>query len=562
MRNRLGVVLARHFFTSLFDFGILTDKGADSFKHALLGALAVAMGLGLLLVRVFMAKYAALGAASAQTYEQAVAADHAFLVALPMWIVGAACAIAGESLFPGEVDYRILMAQPLSARTIFSAKLAALLLFGGLFVVGAHVALAPLIALTLLVGANTHSVIASASAFAIASATASLFAALAIVAIQGLLVIFVPRARLLTFSAGARSIVICVLVLSLPLVVRLPATAPAFSSDAWWLRWAPPAWFVGLERWLMGDTARAPLAAEAMIATIVALTLSVWSYVLLYRRFDRVTLHGGESHALESADRVASRLPRASVKLAVWRFVSITLRRSVVHQSIVVGLLAGAAGLVVNGLLASGVSRVGLNARANVAPIGVLVWAPMALVFLASPAIRLALSVPLELRANWIFRMTEDATTRGDAIAAAVRTVMLLGVALPIALVAPLQWWWLGSRVVVLVFVEWLIGWLLVELLMKEWRRIPFTCSYMPGKGFVPHVAVKVVAFYMIFTSIAVGLLRVCLANPPALPIIVLLVGLPAGLLYRRRTYQARVLNLTFEDEPATDVTLLRLNAD
>jgi hypothetical protein len=39
-------------------------------------------------------------------------------------------------------------------------------------------------------------------------------------------------------------------------------------------------------------------------------------------------------------------------------------------------------------------------------------------------------------------------------------------------------------------------------------------------------------------------------------------VGLPAGLLYRRRTHQARVLNLTFEDEPATDVTLLRLNAD
>lgn len=540
----------------------LSDEGADSFKRGLLGVVAVAIALGLLLVRVFMAKYANLAAGPLEAYQQAVVADHAFLMALPMWIVATACGLAGQSLFPGETDYRILMAEPLSRRTIFGAKLAALLLFGGLFVVGAHVALVPLIALTLLVAAKTGSAIASASAFAIASVMASLFAALAIVAAQGLLVILAPRARLLTVSAAARSVVIFVLVLSLPFVIRLPAAASAFASDAWWLRWAPPAWFVGLELWLTGDAARTTLAVEAIIATVVVLTVSVWTYVLLYRRFDRVTLHTGESHSGRSSQRSRRRPAQASVRLALSRFVSITLRRSVVHQSIVVCLLAGAGGWVMNGLLAADVWQVATETRANSAASLVLVWAPMTLVFLVSPAIRLTLSVPLELRANWIFRMTEDVGTRGEAVSAGVRTVFALGVALPTALVAPLQWWVLGSPVVVLVLVEWLIGWLLVELLMAEWRRIPFTCSYIPAKGFVPHVVVKAVAAYLVFTVLTSGVLRVSLAYPRTVPVIVLLLGIPAGLLCRRRVRQARLMNLTFEDELPTDVTLLGLNAD
>ena len=90
MRDRPEVVLTRHFFTSLFDFGFLSDDGAESLKRALLGSLAVAIAIGLLLPRVFMAKYSELSAGSPDAYERAVVADHAFLMAVPMWIVAAA----------------------------------------------------------------------------------------------------------------------------------------------------------------------------------------------------------------------------------------------------------------------------------------------------------------------------------------------------------------------------------------------------------------------------------------------------------------------------------------
>ena len=307
MRDSPEVVLTRHFFASLFDFGFLSDDGAEALKRAMLGSLAVALALGGLLVRVFMAKYSELSAGPYDAYQQAVIADHAFLMAVPMWFVAAAMGLVGESLFPNQLDFRILMAEPLSRPTIFGAKLAALLLFAGLFAAGTHVALAPLAMLTMLGMLRDGSFMSHATAFAVSSALASLFAALAIVGVHGVLVLFAPRARLLAFSGAVRSVTIGGLLLSLPLVARLPAADRAFAADAWWLRLAPPAWFVGLERWLVGDLRYSELAALAAIGTVGVLAASVGSYVLLYRRFDRVTLQPAVSRRADASDRSLAR---------------------------------------------------------------------------------------------------------------------------------------------------------------------------------------------------------------------------------------------------------------
>jgi hypothetical protein len=97
VRDRPDIVLVRHFFTSLFDFGFLSDEGTDALKRALLGSLAVAIALGLLLTRMFMKKYALL---SADDYPRELLADHAFLMAIPMWCVAAAVALVGTPSFP------------------------------------------------------------------------------------------------------------------------------------------------------------------------------------------------------------------------------------------------------------------------------------------------------------------------------------------------------------------------------------------------------------------------------------------------------------------------------
>jgi hypothetical protein len=438
-----------------------------------------------------------------------------------------------------------------------------LLLFVGLFVAGTHVALLPLAALTMVGAAKAGSILTAAMAFALSSLSASLFAALAVVAVHGLLVLFAPRARLLAFSAAVRSFLIGVLVLSLPLVARLPGTAAAFASDAWWLPWAPPAWFVGLERWLMGDGRHAALATEAAIATVLALIVSVATYVLLYRRFDQVMLQPASSQSGGGWSRSLDQwVGRAPVRHAIRRFVSITIRRSVLHQGLIVGLLAAAVGFVLNSLLSANGWNEPLDTRVRSPLILTLLWAPMTMMFLAIPAIRLALSVPLDLRSNWVFRMTEDVAGRVEVAAANVRIVLALGVALPLALLGPVQWWVLGPSAAGIIALEALFGWLVVEWTMADWRRIPFTCSYIPGKGFIPLMFVKGFASFLIFTSVTTLILRVSLTRPRVVLVVALIAGAATGALSLHRTRQAPRAPLILDDELPTDVNPLRLSAD
>ncbi len=558
MRDRPWMVLTRHFLGAMFDFGFLSEAGADSFRRLLLGSAAVALGLGLLLARIFMGKYADLAGGPVEAYRSAVAADHAFLVAVPMWIVASAVVMAGHSLFPDETDYRILMAEPLSRTLVFGAKLTSLLLFGALFAGGAHAALLPMLVVTLVGQPDAGAMIATAAAFAVSSAAASLCAALTIVAIHGVLVLAVPRTRALVFAGVTRAALLAALVLALPFLFRLPGADAAFAANRWWLRVVPPAWFVGLEHVLLGDAARAPLALSALAATTAAFLVSVVSYAVAYRRFDRVTLRPGTTHVPVWPDRWrAWAIARQPARAAISQFVAITLRRSLLHQGIAVALLAAAAGLVVNGVLANGVPR-----GPQQAVPWITVWAPLAFMFIAVPAVRLALSVPIDLRANWIVRITEDAATRPDAVAAGVRTVLALGVALPIALVAPLQWWSSGLQTIGLIVLESLVGWLLTEWLMREWRRIPFTCVYIPGKGFVPHMVVKGVVAYLFFTNMVGLLLQLCSVSRVVFGVVAVAVAGAAARLAFRRTEDARILMLNFEEEPPSDVIPLRLNAD
>ena len=563
MDDRPGAVLTRHFFTSLFDFTFLSDDGADAAKRALLGALGVAIAFGLLLTRIFMIKYGALAGGSLEEYERAVVADHAFLIAIPMWFVAGACGLVGHALFPDETDFRVLMAEPLTRFTIFRAKLASLLLFTGLFVAGTHLALLPLAALTMLGAAKAGTLVTVATAFAFSSLLGSLFASLAVVAVHGLLVLLAPRARLLMFSGAVRSFLIGVLVLSLPLVARLPGTERAFASQAWWLVWTPPAWFVGLERWLTGDAGYVTLAALAVSGTAAVLFASVASYALLYSRFDRIVLQAATFSSRGNSSRSLGRwIGRAPVRHAVGRFISLTVRRSVLHQTLVVGVLAAAGGFVLNSLLSADGWTEPLKPHFRNPLFGTLLWAPMTMVFLAIPAIRIALSVPFDLRSNWIFRMTEDVPGRSEVVAANVRTVLTFAVALPLAILGPMQWWMLGPSALNVLLVEAAVGWLLVEWWMADWRRIPFTCSYIPGKGFVPHMVVKGFASYLFFSLFSGVALRLSYARLGTALVFAVVLGGVAAVLSVTRARDARQTGLTFEEELPSDVTPLRLNAD
>lgn len=96
---------------------------------------------------------------------------------------------------------------------------------------------------------------------------------------------------------------------------------------------------------------------------------------------------------------------------------------------------------------------------------------------------RLAFSRPLDLRANWLFRIlpVSGATLARTTARRALFTLALLPVTIAAAV------WFLRSWPAVdaakhLLFLA-LFGILLVEAWLITFRKIPFACSYLPGKS-------------------------------------------------------------------------------
>jgi hypothetical protein len=251
---RPGWRLTVHFFRALFDFGILTDAGVDSLKHMFLGAVGGFVAFGWVLLRIYVSRYAALWASpSPEPYRRALLGDDLFMIGLPMLLVAFLTVLVSPSLFPDERDFRILGPLPVRRHTVFGAKLTALAIFVGGFIAVVHAALFPLFLLTSRNPWGEHAFASRLVAWMIASLAGSACAMLAITAIAGLVVLACTGGRLHAVSSAARSALLGVLVLGVPMVLRLPMRGGAFADGAWWLWVAPPAWFVGFERLLMGS---------------------------------------------------------------------------------------------------------------------------------------------------------------------------------------------------------------------------------------------------------------------------------------------------------------------
>jgi hypothetical protein len=252
--DRAQCRLTEHFFLALFDFGIFSETGADSFKHMLAGVVAGLIAAGFWLLRIYSGKYSALWAGgSSESYQHAVLGDDLFLIGLPMLLVAFVTLLISHSLFPDERDFRILGPLPVRKVAIFTAKLTALLLFTGSLTMVVHLSLAPLMLLTSMSPWGEHAVLSRLIVWAITSVGASMFAMLAVTALAGLLVLAPSRDRLHELTGIFKSGLLLVLVICGSLVLRLPNFGAALVSGSAWLSLAPPAWFVGLQQVLRGS---------------------------------------------------------------------------------------------------------------------------------------------------------------------------------------------------------------------------------------------------------------------------------------------------------------------
>lgn len=559
-------LLSRHFFAALFDLGFLSESQTSSLAQLIAGIAGALLASGFILARVMMYRYGALqDMPNAALYQQTFLTDHVFLIAVPMWIVAFVAVLVGPSLLPDETDFRVLGAMPVTRPVVFGAKLAALVLFIGLFVAASEAALLPMFTVTTISPHREHAYFVLLAAYLVTGALGALFAALSVTAVQALLLLLVPRRILLTVSAATGSLMLFALVVAVPLVGHVPSFAQAFSSGSRWLFMFPPAWFVGLEQWLIGESQYGSLALVAVTGLLVACTIAATAYLVLYRHFDRVMIRparGGGSAIVFRPGRSGGVLRRPAFT-AVWAFTWLTLRRSALHQGVLVAVAALGVAVVMSHVL-------GLDLRAAFGStdwrrrelISALTWAPFVLMFAIALAVRAALLVPIESRANWIFRLTEQPGTRAQQMDAAAGTMVCLGVIAPCVLVAPVQWMLAGPVSLMPAVVTVLCGVVLVEILLLDWRRVPFTCSYLLGKGAVPLTLLKGVFSFVFFTNGGAALARFIRPSPGTglIAIAVLLATVIA--LRRLRTHLRTEEPLEYEDTLPSEMNPLRLSPD
>lgn len=177
-------------------------------------------------------------------------------------------------------------------------------------------------------------------------------------------------------------------------------------------------------------------------------------------------------------------------------------------------------------------------------------------------AARASLALPIEPKANWMFRVTERDAIRGDQLHAAERVVTLFAVLIPVTLTLPIQWLVGGPRALIASAMTGVFGLLWVEALLRDWRRIPFTCSHMPGKHSVAQSSLAGVGMYAIVSTIGGAMETASLraASPTPGVVIVAVLSVLGLVLRRRRRMRWREMPLTFDDELPSDVQIFRLS--
>lgn len=573
LEDRPWYQLTTHFFRELFDFGILSDAGADALRRLVIGLAAVMVSLGLLLARMYLQKYTLLSELfhdwgtgyklNREPYQLAVLGDGALVIAFPMLIVGLVVVLVSNSLFPSVIDCRVLLPLGVSRRIVFASKALAVMVFASLFAIAAYVAMIPLVIVMWNSrwadrGLSTHLM-----AHGVASLSASMATALAVIALAGVLLICVPRSRLQGASIAFRGAALCALVLSIPLAFRLPTTGSLIASDSPMFYLVPPVWFLGIQQWLLGKATPYlfRLAQMAAIAGIASLVVAVGSYMFLYHRLEQVIFRPIAASDRSPRQRgwflAGLRSPKPD-SAAIGSFIRATLTRSSLHQGVLVTIAACGVALILNSFVSNWDPTAASTVRTPF--VTTVIWAPFVLIYTMNVAVLAALALPIELRANWIFRVTDDDATRAEELNTVVRTLILLAVVLPLVILFPLQWVVLGWRAIQCTSIAALSGVVLVELHMTEWRRIPFTCSYEPSRQLMWQTIVMGIAAFVLFTTIGPPLAWYSASHPVGWLAMMIVLGAVFLYLRRQRLWMSRRAALMFEDVLPTEVEPLKLS--
>ncbi len=470
-------VLYRVFLRRIVDIDLLSAEADTSKLLAQFGALFA--GASLLFTAPLILVGGGLWLEDLRTMEH-------LLIATSMLLVGVFAVLAWESAFPERLDLLILGPLPVRVQTIFAAKLASLLGVIGFSLLTLNIFTGfiwPLLFVP--TGSGWHGALRSLPAYWSVILAAVVFTFCSVLAFQGLLSQILPRQVFLRHAAWIQA---CAFSAILALYILEPSLenpdALLSPANQKLLAVLPSYWFFGLFQQLNGSSfpGSKPLAERAWIGLLISVSAACVVLAVGYLRLLRRTI---EQPDIASRSSGFAKLLRSGTgpSAAVLLFSTLTLARSRKHRVLLAfywGIGAALVYAITRPQLAATNSAGLLRA---VGPSATYLLASVLLVCLGVIASRSLIVLPVAIRADWIFRITE--LDKARAYRKATET-FLAGLALgPIWLLlsATAVARWPGWRSVAFALCLGLFGLLVVRVSTVRLRKIPFACSYLPGGG-------------------------------------------------------------------------------
>jgi hypothetical protein len=326
------------------------------------------------------------------------------------------------------------------------------------------------------------------------------------------------------------------------------------------LSWSPSYWFLGVFQQSNGSPMMAGLAQRAWIGLGVALSVTATTYALSYFRTLRKIV---EEPDIVSRARGLTWLPRfgGALQTALVQFSIRSLLRSRQHRVILAFYLGIGFALTVL-MMQAGVERRGAPSDAPIADGWSEINTPLLLASIAMLCLwmigtRVVFAFPLDLRANWIFQIACPAAPQ---LLATRRALLLLSAAPVWAATAVIGFRvWPVQAAAGHLLVLALLASFLADVCLYSFRKIPFTCSYLPGKSQV-HLAILGVLGLLWLILYSARYERQALADLHMMAPMLILLALAAAVA-RWLTVRAADEPIKFEEEPSDTVQVLDLAA-
>ena len=494
-----------------------------------------------------------------------------FMITVTMLVAGIFALLSWDTTFPDKRDVMALGPLPIRPRTLFWAKIAGVALALGLAVVTLH----SLCSFTFIGGLRSQPAIVfagqsipqlggligfirTAAAYWIVMFAAAAFIFGCVLTVQGIAALILPRALYLRASSALQLTAFCVMVCGALLEPTEANTRSIAAAQGNGLAgWQFTFWFLGLFQQIKGSPALAVLAHRAWLglASITLLTAAVYS--IAYFRMLRKII---EEPDILPSTRGLHWLPSFgnAFQTAIGQFSIHSLLRSRQHRMILAFYLgiAFAANVL---LLRMPVTRARASSWTIVG--SPLIATTILSMLVAVVGMRIAFAMPLDLKANWIFRI---APVRGgiDCLRARRRAMLACGL-FPVwfasAALLFLIWPWRAAAAHLIIV--GLLGGITAEICLLGFQKIPFTCSYLPGKTNIHVTFLFSVLIMLQLLAFCAGLERQAIDRP--LTCTALVAGLAVALYILRKLTKdntdADDIGIQFEDEGSPAIQTLGL---